>query len=52
MIYIPVSYTHLFGGFLGVDLVFSEYGFAGIVINPGGGLGADFHTYTPTTNTI
>ena len=41
-----------FGGFLGVDLVFSEYGFAGIVINPGGGLGADFHTYTPTTNTI
>ena len=41
-----------FGGFLGVDLVFSEYGFAGIVINTGGGLGADFHTYTPTTNTI
>ena len=28
-----------FGGFFGVDLVFSEYGFAGIVINPGGGLG-------------
>ena len=41
-----------FGGCFGLDFVFSDEGLEGFVISPGVGVGADFHTYTSTTNTI